>query len=220
MPMKPKTYRKKRARAPRRKGRRRTGLAIPNTVKSDFNCIQRDLKEQTFENDATLETKFSKQFSLSAIQNYTDYTAIWDQYRINMIKMEFIPVLTEVVNRPFDDTTTPGTTGQIPNYCVSIDRDDGAAETYDELRARQYSFIRKATKPLVLKFKPNRLMATYNTAVTTGYTVDNTKKFLDCAYPQIPHWGIKFAMEAASPSDTYRIQTRITYFMSYAQRRN
>lgn len=217
MPMKPKTYRKKRAKARPRK-RRGKGLAIPNTVKSDFNCIQRDLVELIFSNDAVVETKLSKQFSLSAIQNYTDYTKIWDQYRINMVKIEFIPILTEVVNRPYDDTTTPS--GLIPNYCVGIDRDDASAETYDELRARQYSYLRKATQPLTLKFKPNRLTATYNTAITNGYVVDNTKKFLDCAYPQIPHWGLKIALQAASPATTYRIQMRVTYFMSYAQRRN
>jgi len=198
--------------------KRRTGLSIPNSVKSDYNCIQRDVSELIFANDSTFEAKLQKTFSLIQIENYTNYTSIWDQYRINMVKVEFIPIMTEIVNKPFDDSTTVTVT-RMPNYCVSIDRDDSAPETYDELRARQYSFIRKATRPLTLKFKPNRLMETYSTATTTGYTVDNSKKFLDCAYAKIPHWGLKVAMQSASPSACYQIQIRTTYYMSYAHRR-
>ncbi len=219
MAIRKKNYRKKPLY--KRKKRFTRKLAIPNSVKADYSCILRAVDEPFITNDTLVDATWSKIFSLNNAQNYTNFTAIFDQYRINMVQITFRPVGATTTNIPYDDTSS-GTAGRTtPNYAVSIDRDDSTLSTYSLIRSRQFSTIRGAGKSLTVKFRPNRLVNVFNgSASPDAYMVDNSKKFLDCANSTVPHFGIKMALEPFSEANVYKLQMEIKYFISFAQRRD
>jgi len=129
--------------------------------------------------------------------------------------------MTTGVNRPFDDTTT-GTLAQVtPQLSVCIDRDDiNLPTSIIEVRNRPGAKNVMATKQVRFSFKPNKLQMIYRTSTTTGYQIDTDwKAFLDCANSDIPHYGLKFALEASSPSAAYVYEINMRYYVSFKGRR-
>lgn len=198
-------------------------ITIPNKPITKLSVKTRGVLEPVLTNNSIVETVDSFTFTLNSVANFTNYTRMFDQYKINKVVVQFIPILTEIVNRPYDDTTTPGGAplGDIPNYVVAIDRDDTAVSaTYADLKARAYSYVRKSTQPLTICFRPNRLVNIYNGIIgSDAYQIDSSNQWLDSGYNGVPHYGLKFAQEVASPRDTYSIMVRTTYYLSFANRR-
>lgn len=191
------------------------------SVKADYTSFFR-CNPQEIANGSTLPLIDGIVIKLSDIINFSSYTTLWDQYRIDQVIIKFIPVQSEAVFRPYDDTTNPGfSVSEIPRLTTVIDRDDSTvANTFNEIFQRPQSRTRKATKPIVYKFVPNRLIEVYRSSLTTGYRVDNeSKSYLDCGYSDVPHYGIKFALEATSPANAYQYRIERTYKISFKNRR-
>jgi len=207
------TTRRRRLRIPR-------NLGINLDLKPDYSC--KLFKEPIIiSNDSTAETKNAFDFTLTDCINYSTWSTVFDQYRINMVVVKFIPVQTQVINRPFDDTTNPGTSvSEIPRFAVSIDRDDSVTPIdIEQLLKRQGTIVKNATQPITLKFVPNRLVQIYN-GVTVGYKIDiDHRTFLDCAQPGIPHYGLKCVLEATSPSNCYQYRMETYYYVSFKCKR-
>jgi hypothetical protein len=172
-------------------------------------------------NQAVAETKGYILFDLANCKGYLNYTTIFDYYRINWVKVEFVPMLATLVNRPYDDTTTPSTSGEVPEFVTALDRDSNSAPIdMGALLIRGQKKISKATKKHTWKFTPNRLIQLYESATTTGYKIDSdVKSFLDCADSGIPHYGLKYVMAAASPANCYVYEVQITYNVSFRGKR-
>lgn len=216
-------YQKKSWRAKRKNMDR--ALTIPNRIRQDYGCILRSTIEPNLSNGDTLDVVHLQTFQLNQCLNFTNYTAIFDQYRINMVKIKFIVAGADNINFPYDDTSsgTPGSFTEMPRYCVAIDRDDITSTSFDNLRARQHSWIRKASQPLEIKFKPNRLTGIYNASAIPGnlaYMVENSKKYLDAANNAVPHYGMKVALQPFREPDVFKIRMEISYYCSFANRRD
>lgn len=206
-----------RRRRPYRK--KRYKRSIPRSLRADYSV---KLNSLTFQiaNNSTVPLKGAMNFSLSQCLGYTDYTKLFDQYRVNMVIVKFTPSLTTVVNRPFDDTTTP-TDGTVPRLVTALDRDDSTIPIdFESVQSKSKSRITYATKYQSYKFRPNRLTMVYRTQATTGYKVDTqVKEFLDCGQADIPHYGVKYCLEPSSPSNTYVYDISVDYYVSFKNKR-
>lgn len=171
-------------------------------------------------NQTIADTKGYLVFDLNNCVGKDDYISIFDYYRINYVTVEFNPVLTSVVNRPYDETTTGALGGIIPNLITSIDRDSNSSPIgYTEMQLRKNKTV-PATKKVSWKFTPNRLTMVYKTVSTTGYMIDkDTKSYLDCGQPDIPHFGLKFCLQTSSPANAFIYEIRIKYNISFSGKR-
>jgi len=219
-----KRTKKKRGAAPKKqKGYTMTKYVPRNRIStnSDYTSFFR-CEPIEFSNDSTITVRDGLSFQLTDIINFSSFTTIWDQYRIDQVIVKFIPVLTTVVNRPFDDSTNPGASvGEIPRLTTMIDRDDRAVPLdFNQIFQRPQSRTKMATKAIIWKFTPNRLVEVYRSTTSTAYKIDtNKKQFLDCGYSNVPHYGLKFALEATSPSNCYQYRIERSFKISFKNRR-
>lgn len=172
-------------------------------------------------NNSVAEAKGIILFDLNNCIGKGNYTAIFDYYRINWVDVRFVPVMSTVVNRPFDDSTTPGINQAVPQIITALDRDStNTPASFVELQDRGVVKLNKCTKAFNWKFTPNRLVQIYKTISTTGYKIDTGyKEFLDCANPDIPHFGLKYVIEQSSPSDAFIYEIQIKYNVSFKGKR-
>uniref|UniRef100_UPI004047F021 hypothetical protein n=1 Tax=Orrella sp. TaxID=1921583 RepID=UPI004047F021 len=219
MPFKKKTtYNRKKKTTYRPK--RRWGVPRLPIVKADYSCMLRKEGVITIANTTSGPVLGAIRFSLADCLNHTNFTNMFDQYRINTVVVKFIPHMTEMVNKPYDDTTTPTSGGTIPNLCVAVDRDDATVPaSYNELKARSKSRIVPATKPLTFKLRPSRLIATYDAGAANAYTVDVSKRWINSSSPNLNHFGLKYALEDSSPANAYIYEVEIMYYLSFKDRK-
>lgn len=218
----PRTKTKKRKSTKLRRARtNRMPLLVGISSKPEYTVeFTNNIEADRFANQALAQTKGVVTFFLSDCMGYNNYTAIFDYYRINWVKVRFVPILTQTVNRPYDDSTSP-TGGEIPLFVTGLDRDSTTAPVdLNDMLERGHKKVTSAIKPHTWTFTPNRLVQVYESPTSTGYKIDtDTKSFLDCADPTIPHFGLKWVLGAASPSNAYVYEVRITYNISFQQKR-
>lgn len=217
----------KRSRSTLRKRRRvvrrpRTSVPRPLALRANYRCTLKS-PDVIFQNDNLIEYKVGENFRLDFAQDYGLFTAIFDQYRIVKVKTHFVPVMSEVQVKPWDDTTTvTGSVNAIPMIAYVIDRDDSAAGgDYTELSNRQGAVVKKGVQPHTITFRPTRLTMVYKSSSTTGYKVDrNIGDWLDCANADIPHYGLKYSFQTATPKGAYQYRHWTDYVIEWRARRH
>lgn len=135
-------------------------------------------------------------FTLDALPNYTELTALYDSYRIDYIVFR----LSCRTNNADLNTMTTNDDTSLPIVYTVIDRDDSVnPASIDELR--EYSKCKihyigeKNKRTIYIKWKPNNLQQLYLSAVATGYA-PVFGQYLDCANPNIPYYGLKLGIDA------------------------
>lgn len=124
-------------------------------------------------------------FKLSDVQSSTEFTSLYDQYKITGIKAKFFPRVNvlQTVNQGSTFTT-------IPPIGTIVDYDDAAPPAnYAEATQFMGARIHEAFKPFSLYFKPKISTAAYSGAFTS-YTAGGSP-WLDCNSPNIEYYGMK-----------------------------
>lgn len=217
-----------RKRKPRRKGAHggssRTVMTIPKSLNlaSDYKLVQWSSSVVQIANHSLTEEKVSFTYQLNLIKNYANYTNLFDQYRIKYVITTFTPVGATVINKPYDDTTTPGQVNLVPNIAICIDRDDATTSgTYDAIRARGGSRDLPMTKKIKFAFVPNKLKMVYRSGVTDAYVADTSvNDWIDCGQSDVPHYGLKCATESGSTNDSFVYDVQTKYFVEFRGRRD
>jgi hypothetical protein len=131
---------------------------------------------------------------LSSLPNPSEFSTLFDQYRISRVEYAFWPLQTEAVN---------STTAATPGIITVVDYDDSnllatIAAALQYPNAKWHS----AYKPFTLSFKPHIALAAYSGAVFTSFA--NTKdQWIDVASAGVVHYGLKIAV----PQSTGIIQS-------------
>lgn len=124
--------------------------------------------------------------------------------------------------------------GRIPNYVVVLDRDDQQGSNYNQLATRSGAKIQRVTKSMSIGFTPNTLSLALNarpsilgnspdiniTPELLGWKVDTQQCFIDTEKADLPHYGLKCAIEqtGATPGQ-YRIKISTKYYVTFGGRR-
>jgi hypothetical protein len=137
----------------------------------------------------TVETDSAFTFTLSALPDSTEFTSLFDTYRITCVKLNFMPL--------FIDTSA---TVAYPPLLTAIDYDDGNAtgfnilEEYDSaLRSNTGQFFQRT-------FTPRSASAAYS-GVFTSFQQNKAWQWHDCASPSIIHYGLKYAIPVSGAAN-------------------
>lgn len=136
--------------------------------------------------------------------NYTEFTALYDQYRIDYVDCMFI------FSNNQSSVNSPGSV--LPVMYLAKDYDDSNAANYPDLQ--QYSTQRvwqlgeqaRNNGIYRLRVKPNVDVALYQ-GVTTGYA-RGKPMLVDTSSPSVPHYGVKIAYD---PIFTPAASTNVGY---------
>lgn len=154
---------------------------------------------------------YATSFSLDSSADYSEFTALYDQYRITEVKMHFFPMSTSIINT----TISTAPVNFCPRVVVCADYDDSSTpSSFNQLRqystARVYSAIDRFTYAI----KPALSVAAYETVSTTAYA-PSWGLWVSTADPNAKYYGFKGYMEntgASGPDGAFgfRVEAEFT----------
>lgn len=197
-------------RRPRRRSNRSTaatlGLAPPaqsnavallqlRTPRDPIINMRRSLQSTTFASSTLADTHKAFSFALSDLPNASEFTSLFDMWRIVEVECLFLPSITEM---------TPGA----PNVGLQmsvIDYDDATAlSAPGSYLQYQNVMVHRLGEPIRRVFKPNpnlRLSDGTATGVTSGSAPRNT--WVDVASSNTPYFGLKLFLGQNTVQVTY-----------------
>jgi hypothetical protein len=158
---------------------------------------------------ATGADKFVGQvFKLNDLPNYTQFTALFDEFRIRAIKVYLIP--------SFNVNTTASAQLTIPQLISAIDYDDAGtpsntATIYSFDTARVHGvFDRMYTRT----FKPAISIAAYSGGFTAY--AQRQDQWIDCNSPGTSHYALKYGIvNANNGSSTMDVYCEATFYLQF-----
>ena len=143
-------------------------------------------------------------FSLNDLPNSTEFTSLFDMYKINAIKISFIPQMTENIslttaNNPYSNT----------RFFSAIDYNDGSTPTsIDDLR--QYS---------TCKFTP--ILKTHTRMIYKPKILDSSSysvsPWMSTASPSSNYFGLKVGIEPTQSTviTSFEYKVECKFYMSF-----
>jgi len=135
----------------------------------------------------------SLSFILTQATNYSGFADLYDTYRVDYLEYTFRPLMNAV------GLSAPATT-IAPRILTVIDYDDNTTPTLSAML--EYSTLQMHTfQTFTRRIKPCILTGAFNgTTVTASVTTE--APWLDCAVGNIPHYGLKYAIDAGAVAQT------------------
>lgn len=150
--------------------------------------------------------------ALSDVVNSSDFTNLYDQYRLDKLIIKFY--------LKFDPSSQSATTSNIPRLYWYRDLDDlTSPASLNEIRENGKCKTVPLTlyKPVTIVMKPNVLRVIYQSAVSSQYT-PSFNQWLDMSTPTNQHYGLKFAIDDLTNTN-YRVEVEGTLHFSCRQSR-
>lgn len=162
----------------------------------------------------TADTFISKFFTLNEVPNRSEFTSLYDQYRINGVKITWIPRGNVADIAP---TGTAGVfQGQSTGVFSAIDYDDATVPTsINQLNEYQNCKMTRATQMHSRYLKPRiNLQGTTNQGTGATGATFNTRGWLDCTQDNVPHFGVKYAFQqSVNYAMTYDL--KVDYYLAF-----
>lgn len=183
-----------------------------------------------------LDEYFSKSFALTECPSNADYTALYDMYKINAVKIKFIPRYNSnlvFIQSPREDggantdlnidaggtNLSSGSNWGLPELITVIDFDDDTnvsspSELYQYANMKRTLCSREHGRYFVPRIKVD--------SSNTGLSM--RKQWLDCDNSGVKHYGIKGCVTNVPTfpgpgSAEFRIDLEVTYYMSFKNTR-
>lgn len=164
--------------------------------------------------------EFTYQFSLEHVHNYTEFTNLFDSYRINKVVVRFIPRASSAESSGNSNSTVPAIS---PNIHIVKDYDDNTLPSAGETGLRQ---LREYSSYKVRRFLNSFAVVIRPKIQGTAYGYDNilemnTKKmgaWINTDRNNVKHLGFKGTIEAVNPSSALNhvnFEIVTTYYMSF-----
>lgn len=192
--------------------RRKTVRKFKRRIKRSFkmykrirrgnNVVYKFTRISTYGNidvDNTADYSNAYVFKLSDLPNYTEFTSLYDQYRITFVKFYIYFQADPLVNM------TAGSF--IGRVYTALDFDDSVVPSESDIQQMRYVRMHRPFGVIKRGLKPRCLNMMYNDGITTAYSLANRKVWLDCANPNITHYGLKVYIN--KPSGTYHVTATV-----------
>jgi hypothetical protein len=181
---------------------------------SSSRHVTQDYHEFTRYGDAVTTTTsnvtepLTYSFALTDVLNYTEFTTMFDQYKIKMVEFK-IQMITNP-DAPIMTNNSPASTNNsnnwYPKFWYIRDYDGNtSADTLAEIKERVgvKFFVMKPNREYTIKIKPKVLVQTYKTLTTTGYAPKVL--WIDFATNNVPHYGLNAVIDCLglNPADIY-----------------
>lgn len=140
-------------------------------------------------------------FSLSDVVNSTEFTLLFDSYRIVKVGVKIVPFFTQSSTGAAVSATSAQTSVLIHSI---IDYDDSTTPTATDAgvsEMRQFSSykmknISTGKGSFYRTFRPLTAVPVFASGVFSSYATGNKNMWLDCNSPDTEHYGLKIIMEA------------------------
>lgn len=127
-------------------------------------------------------------FTFSQLSNVASFSSLYDKYRVDYLEYTFRPQY----NQQYFSTQANFI---VPQIYIAPDRDDANTPTGISYMQEYQSCQVHQTDTFTLRFKPGVQLGVFGGAgIITGGTV--ISPWLDCSQTGIPHFGIKYAIDA------------------------
>lgn len=158
---------------------------------------------------STAPWSYAYQFRLMDLPNYTEYTALYDQYRINKIVLKLIPKYTESTVQA-GATTNNAIMQQVHS---AIDYDDLSYPTgISQLCEFQTHKMTRGNQVHTRVLVPQCQINVGN----LGAAAPKAKQWLDCDQPGLSHRGVKVFIPNPTPANTtVYYDVEMTYYVSF-----
>lgn len=157
-------------------------------------------------------------FTLSQLPNATEFTQLYDQYKITGIKFEIIPTYNvNAVAQVTDDTAS--NLYLIPTVHTVLDFDDHQAPANLE-ELMQYQNLKTTRGNVIHKryWKPKAIAVLQNTTGTPlEFARGLSNEWIDCGNPNVLHYGLKWAImpHTSAPDTIVKYDVKVTYYMIF-----
>jgi hypothetical protein len=137
-------------------------------------------------------------FVLTQLPSYTEFTTLFDQYRISRLEYTFLPYFT---------IGTP--TAYAPFIATAVDYDDGTAPaSFGAIQQYENSRVISAYRQFAASFQPHIAVAAFGGAFTSY--ANNRPGWIDSASPSVEHYGLKYVIGQCSGSaQSFRVVGRV-----------
>jgi len=170
--------------------------------------FRRSVAGYTVTQQAIADTFGAYQVTLNGLPDYAEFTALFDQYKIELIEINFKPVynMQNVVSTA---------TAVMPRLLTAMDYDDVTNWTSKQ-QAWEYETMRETNfdKEVTRRFKPKVAKALY-AGTFNGYSVEES--WIDCNSPDVQHYGLKWCVTGGSSGQTALQQwaVKITAYLAF-----
>jgi hypothetical protein len=159
-------------------------------------------------NKGTIDQGYGVAFTLADLPSSSEFTALFDQYRINWVEYTF------TLKTPFN--ALPAS----PLIYVAEDHDDSSPPSRTFVNERQgckvLSFGIDRNR-ITVRVVPTVVNQVYQSAVASGYSRMEPGTWLDCSYPSVPHYGLKYFIDNYNTSVGTIIGTTLRYSVSFKE---
>lgn len=151
--------------------------------------------------DGTNDSVGAKYYTLAGLPNYTEFTNLFDQYRIRELAVILTPQMTT-------SQVGSGSAGFNTNCLLWVDFDDVTTPANEaEALQRQNLQVLSVDQVHRFRFTPRIAGAVYSGAFTSYATVT---PWIDCGSPNVEHYGWKWVIPSAAEILGYNIQVCAT----------
>ena len=188
--------RPRRRRTFRTRQARGKSLVVPKSLTYSMWNFQRSFLKGTIDTTAIGVHVDAHSVALSDIPNYTEFTALFEQYMINAVEFSFVPFATAV---SLSDQNVVAPYSSIPVIMRYTDYDDDNVPPTNEDDFMENGKVRRSLWKNIVKvsFRPKVLTMAYQTALTSGYSPSNKKIWIDTNDYTVPHFGLKVMVTGA-----------------------
>ncbi len=177
-----------------------TGSGVPMRPLSIANQTYTLTRTQVFQawlvSSTSVEVDAAAVFHLNDLPDYSEFTNLFDQYRIKSIEVWLIPRS----NEQFTASDNPGL------LASAVDYDDSSTVSRSGLLEYSNVLESNGLNGHYRKFVPAAAVPAYN-GVTPGFT-SVSSPWVDAAYPGVEHYGFKAAISATGSVYTFDLQFR------------
>lgn len=173
--------------------RRRIGR-LPRRINNDLHHFKRTVELTSIQcavaSNVSIDTLGAMQFTLSQLPGVSEFTTLFDMYKINGIKLSFVPAQTGA------DTNDPSKFMYMPDFWTVIDYDDANTPTKNDMLQCTGLRMTRGNRTHSRYIKPAVSAEVYRSLTNSSYA-PKWRQWLDMADTGVPHYGIKYFAHAS-----------------------
>jgi len=168
------------------------GRPIPKIsgLTAQLTCTLRSA--QALVTSTSVATLGGLSFTLSGFTNSSEYTGLFDQYRIRQIEVWIEP---ESANY-----------GEYPNVVTAVDLDDAGTPSFGQVVDKQGSLEGSGAAARYHRWTPHIAVGAYNGSF--GGFANLQPQWIDSASPTVQHYGLKYSIDATTAVQKYLVTAR------------
>lgn len=181
----------------KKKHQHKRKVMVPKALTYNMWNFKRDFLHGTIDTSGVTGIHVSAYaLTLADIPNYTEFTALFDQYKINFVRFSFIP-FSNAVSVAEHGTVLPNST--LPVLMRYTDYDDAIIPSAVENTFMENGKVRRNlwNRTIKIGFQPKILNQVYKTALATGYAPSDKSIWIDTNDITVPHYGLKVMVTGA-----------------------